>query len=88
MAIEFVIGGEAPCNQKASNAVDDLCFVCGRALGKNPLYFEVNTSWELLPIGNLDPDTQGCFPVGVSCANKFENGILFRMPAERGENNG
>jgi hypothetical protein len=77
MAIEFKVGGQAPCNQKASNSFEELCYVCGRKLGKNPLHFEVNTSWELLPVGNQHPDSQGCFPVGNECAKKFEAGILF-----------
>lgn len=78
----FNLGSAAPLNQKASNSLDDLCFVCGRALGNDPLYFEVNTSWELIARGSDEENSQGCFPVGITCANKFADGILFRFGAD------
>ena len=77
--VQFQLGDSAPINQKASNSSDDLCFVCGRALGKNPLYFEVDTAWTLIARGSDESNSQGCFPVGVSCANKFAKDVLFRF---------
>ena len=69
----------APNNEKALNSSDSLCTVCGRALGKNPLYFEVNTNWELIIPGSDNENSQGCFPVGQSCATKFAAGLLLKI---------
>jgi hypothetical protein len=77
--VKFHLGDGAPLNNKASHSTEDLCFVCGRALGADPLYFEVNTSWELIARGSDEKNSQGCFPIGSSCANKFAEGIVFRF---------
>lgn len=80
MNVLYTAGSEAPLNVKASLATNqELCFECGRKLGKNPLYFEVNTSWQIIAKGSDRENSQGCFPVGASCANKFEDGLLFRL---------
>lgn len=81
----FTIGSAAPFNEKASLASDqDLCFVCGRKLGNNPLHFEVVDGGSLRGQDGTEADVDdagymGCYPVGASCANKFEAGILFKM---------
>ena len=69
----------APNNEKALNSSASLCTVCGRALGKNPLYFEVNTSWELIVPGSDNNNSQGYFPVGQSCASRFTTGLLLKL---------
>lgn len=74
----YTILDQAPANKKAINSVNELCFVCGRALGKNPLYFEVNTNWEIIAPGSDNLNSQGCFPVGQTCANKFVPGLLIK----------
>lgn len=76
--IEFNIGDGAPCNSKAAIASPaNLCFACGRKLGKNPSYFEVNTSWELIATGSDEENSQGCFPIGSECAKKFSPSVLW-----------
>jgi hypothetical protein len=78
--IEFNVGNDAPYNEKASNSIDqDLCFVCGRKLGKNAYHFEVNTSWQIIELGGSN--SQGCFPVGSECAKKFAAGLLVKVGA-------
>lgn len=76
--IEYNIFDAAPNNEKALNSSTPLCTVCGRALGKYPLYFEVNTDWEIIAPGSDDENSQGCFPVGQTCANKFVPGLLIK----------
>lgn len=77
---EYTLGSYAPINDKASLATDaELCFVCGRKLGNNPFYYEMNTDGKLMIKGSDPENSQGAFPIGVSCANKFEAGILFRF---------
>jgi hypothetical protein len=79
--VEFNLSDSAPMNDKAMKFVDSLCYVCGRALGKNPMHFEVNTSWELIIPGSDEANSQGCFPIGQSCANKFAPKLLVRLGA-------
>lgn len=79
MAIKFQLGDPAPINHKASHSFDTLCFVCARPLRNSPLYFEVNTGWQLIARGSDEENSQGCFPVGSSCANKFADGVLFGL---------
>ena len=83
---EFNAGDSAPFNDKASREVEqELCFVCGRKLGANPLYFEVINGGDLrlqdgteYDIAN-DRGYMGCYPVGSTCAHKFAPNILFHM---------
>ena len=77
----YTLGSSAPINRKAADAMDELCFCCGRKLGANPFYMHVNTSWELIARNDETADSQGCFPIGSTYANKFADGILFRMGA-------
>ena len=79
--VEFNVNDSAPMNDKAMKFVDSLCYVCGRALGKKPMHFEVNTSWELIIPGSDNQNSQGCFPIGQSCASKFAPELLTRMEA-------
>lgn len=81
MATKYNAGDVAPSNEKATHSGIDLCFECGKALGKNPLYFEVNTGWEIIVPGSDDKNSQGCFPIGSTCANKFAPGLLIKMGA-------
>jgi len=78
--IKYNAGDQAPINHKAADT-SNLCFSCGRKLGKNPYYFEVTTSWELLPAGNTSTDSQGCFPIGSECAKAFAPELLIRLEA-------
>ena len=64
------------------DSVADLCHECGKALGKNPLYFEVNTGWEIIVPGSDAENSQGCFPIGSTCANKFAPELLIKMGAK------
>lgn len=77
----YTLGSDAPCNEKATNSTGEVCYCCGRKLGANPLYMHVNTCWELIARNDESADSQGCFPIGSTCANKFADGILFRMEA-------
>ena len=76
---KYNVGDAAPHNEKALNSVADLCTECGRSLGKNPLYFEVNTAWEIIKPGSDAKNSQGCFPIGASCANKFAPNLLIKF---------
>ncbi len=78
---QYNLGDYAPHNRKALDSIGDLCTECGRKLGTNPLYFEVNTSWEIInPDPNIiDPNSQGCFPIGQTCAHKFAPNLLIKM---------
>jgi hypothetical protein len=60
------------------DSIGDLCTECGRALGKNPLFFEVNTSWEVIAPNSDEKNSQGCFAIGQTCANKFAPGLLIK----------
>ena len=85
---EFNAGDPMPCNEKASSAIDqELCFVCGRKLGKNPLYFEVINGGDLRLQDCTEYDRSsdngymGCYPVGSTCAHKFAPNLLIKMEA-------
>ena len=80
--IKYNAGDTAPLNAKANSSYEDLCFECGRKLGANPFYMHVNTSWELITRFPINEDSQGCFPIGATCANKFADGILFQYEKE------
>ena len=79
--IQFNVGTQAPSNRKALDSFDSLCTVCGRKLGANLLYFEVNTSWEIITPNDSNEDSQGCFPVGSECAKKFAPNLLVQAGA-------
>jgi len=84
MTFKYNAGDRAPLNRKALDSYENLCTECGRALGKNPFYFEVSTAWELIIPGSGDPDShssQGCFPIGSTCAHKFAPNLLIKMEA-------
>lgn len=74
---KYNAGNRAPSNQKAMDT-SDLCMECGRALGKNPLYFEVNTDWEVIVPNSDDENSQGCWPIGSTCAHKFAPNLLIK----------
>lgn len=85
---EFNAGDAAPFNHKASHTVGvELCYVCGRKLGANPLFFEVINGGDLRLQDGTEYDIasdngyMGCFPVGTTCAHKFAPNILFKMGA-------
>lgn len=78
---QYKVGDLAPSNEKAITHGLDLCYECGKKLGKNPLHFEVNTGWEIIIPGSNDKDSQGCFPIGQTCANKFEPNLLIKLGA-------
>jgi hypothetical protein len=73
----YAIGSAAPFNEKASNAYGDFCFCCGRKLGKNVFLMHVNTAWEIIA-RNDEKDSQGCFPIGSTCKNKFASDAIFQ----------
>jgi hypothetical protein len=73
--IKYNAGDIAPNHPKASNT-DGLCMECGRKVGKNPLHFEVNTSWEIIVPNSDDANTQGCWAIGSECAKKFAPNLL------------
>ena len=75
---KYNVGSSAPSNRKALDSIGDLCTECGRALGKNPLFFEVNTSWEVIAPNSDEKNSQGCFAIGQTCANKFAPGLLIK----------
>jgi hypothetical protein len=83
---EFNAGDGAPFNELATTLVDrELCYVCGRKLGANPLYFEVINGGDLRLQDGTEYDIasdrgyMGCYPVGSTCAHKFAPGLLFKM---------
>lgn len=72
----------APMNEKAINSHIKLCTECGKKLGSNPLYFEVNTSWQLMqPNSANNQNSQGLFPIGRTCASKFDPALLTEIGA-------
>jgi hypothetical protein len=77
---KYNAGTTAPNHPKASST-DSRCMECGRALGKNPLWFEVNTDWKIIEIGSDEVNTQGCWPIGSECAKKFAPNLLIRLGA-------
>ena len=80
-SFEYNVGDLAPNNKKAMASITDFCFVCGRSLGKNPLYFEVDNGWEIITPNSNEKSSQGCFPIGASCANKFAPNLLIKLGA-------
>jgi hypothetical protein len=78
---KYNAGDRAPHNRKALDSSGNLCTECGRILGKNPLYFEVNTDWEVIVPNSDEENSQGCFPIGSTCAYKFAPNLLIKMEA-------
>lgn len=81
--VMFKVGDPAPIHIKAADSLD-YCFACGRKLGSNPFFFEVNSGWMLIDpnVRHLNnSDSQGCFPVGVECAKKFDSSLLIKLGA-------
>jgi hypothetical protein len=76
---KYNVGSTAPNNEKALSESAPLCTECGKKLGTNPLYFEVNTSWEIIVPGSDDKNSQGCFAIGSTCANRFAPGLLITL---------
>ena len=78
----------APFNEKAAQSSEiELCYVCGRKLGKNPIYFEVINGGELREQNGSpavrDAGYMGCFPVGSECKKKFApNVAIIKMGAK------
>lgn len=75
---ELNVGDAAPLNVKAADSLE-FCFSCGRKLGSNPFFFEVDSSWMLIDPSVNNADSQGCFPVGVECAKKFNPKLLVKL---------
>jgi hypothetical protein len=77
----YEAGDVAPLNSKAVNSTAKLCTECGKKLGSNPVYFEVNTSWQLIKPDSDNANSQGYFPVGQTCAFKFDPELLAKWNA-------
>lgn len=73
----YTIGSVAPLNEKASNAYGDYCFECGRKLGKKFYLMHVNIHWQIVARNYEGNDSQGCFPIGSTCKNKFASDAIF-----------
>jgi hypothetical protein len=81
--VEFNVGDAAPLHIKAADSMQ-YCFACGRKIGNNAWYFEVDSGWMLIDpnVRHLNnSDSQGCFPVGVECAKKFNPSLLVKLSA-------
>ncbi len=78
---QYKVGDAAPNNRKALDSTEPLCTECGKKLGNNPLYFEVNTSWEIIVPNSDDKNSQGCFPIGSTCSHKFAPELLIKLGA-------
>ena len=76
--VRYLLGDVAPLNEKASKGLD-WCYVCGRKVGKNAFYFEVDTAWELIDPSKSNQNSQGCFPVGSECAKNFNSDVLAKL---------
>lgn len=77
----YKAGDLAPMHDAAVNSDIKLCTDCGKKLGSNPLYFEVNTSWQLIKPDADNHNSQGCFPIGRTCASKFDPALLTKIGA-------
>jgi hypothetical protein len=81
--VVFKVGDAAPLHDKAADSLK-YCFACGRKVGSNAWYFEVDSGWMLIDpnVRHLNnSNSQGCFPVGVECAKKFDSSLLVKMGA-------
>ena len=77
-SIIYTLGSQAPLNQDAAAAYGDYCFCCGRKLGKKYYLMHVNTDWELVAPDYDGVDSQGCFPIGSTCKDKFAADAIFQ----------
>jgi len=78
-AVIYTIGSSAPINHDAANSFENACFCCGRKLGANVYLMHVNTNWEIVARNYEGNDSQGCFPIGSSCKNKFAADAIFKF---------
>jgi hypothetical protein len=78
--ILYSAGDPGPLHRKAMDG-SDWCYVCGRKLGQDAYYFEVNTAWNIIDPTKNAWDSQGCFPVGRECAKKFDENLLTKLGA-------
>ena len=74
----YEAGNVAPMNAKAVHSTARLCTECGKKLGSNNFYFEVNTSWQLIKPDSDNANSQGYFPIGKTCASKFDPELLVK----------
>jgi hypothetical protein len=65
---------------------DDECFLCGRPVVTSRCeYVHMSTGNELIhtseveALGRDPDDSQGCFPIGSSCARKIPKGYRIRL---------
>lgn len=67
----------------ADSQYDNACVVCGRKVGKNPFYVELNIEGIIMKDGvELDGvPSQGCWQVGSECAKKFDSSVLIKVEA-------
>jgi hypothetical protein len=82
-SVEYKVGQAAPLHEKAVDSMS-YCFACGRKIGNNAWYFEVDSRWMLIDpnVRHLNnSNSQGCFPVGVECAKKFDSSLLIKFGA-------
>lgn len=78
-SVIYTIGSDAPFNEKASNAYGDYCFCCGRKVNPHNMYLmHVNTGWQIIARKYDGVDSQGCFPIGSTCKNKFASDAIFK----------
>ena len=61
----------------------DSCAQCGRKVGNNAFYVEVNIGGQILKNGLLidDKPSQGCWAIGRECAKSFDPSVLVKMEA-------
>jgi hypothetical protein len=74
----YEAGDPAPINEKAVRSTSKLCTECGKKLGSNTYHFEVNTSWQLIKPDSDNANSQGYFPIGQTCASKFDPALLVK----------
>lgn len=67
----------------ANPELENSCTVCGRKVGKNAWYVELNIDGQIMVDGVVinDSPSQGCWQVGSECAKKFDQSVLIKMEA-------
>jgi hypothetical protein len=65
-------------NSKRPDDVNGGCEYCGKAHGKNPLYVHITVAGLIVPnsiteedLKQVGEESQGCFPIGSTCAKKL-----------------